>query len=428
MFEQTWSSEDIQALMDMWNSRGEVGVMAFDKQAAEILHVTPGAIEHKRRKLGLSIKKKKIDETNTNDISSTVCTGPIGDDVTIPKQEALEKISKEVFERIEAEKERLQNAAFRKALKDTIEEKITIDVITEAISKSLTRIQPPTITPYIPNVSKKSEEMLVVISDCQIGSKTDQDYVDGISRFDTGTFLVRLERFKNAVCKLVSERQSIANLDTMRILLLGDIIDGMDIFNSQAYELDISVIDQVTTAFQSISSVISYWSTKVPKITVHALPGNHGSLGRDANPRDNWEFLIYKLMESQLKGHSNISFEITRAPFLTTEFLGWQFLLTHGDEIKGRLPAAGAMKAEGEWRGVLKGKDFDYFIFGHHHRHMQIETNRGELLCNGCWPGGSNYSIGKLQLISRPSQLVLGLTKEEGISYRYKVDLERFPV
>lgn len=331
----------------------------------------------------------------------------------------------EVEKVIHAERQRMEAGAHRYALKRAVVDRIKHDNAFDMLEKALKRIPPPPRNTIPHQINKANEEIIVVISDCQVGQRNHKDYVAGLARFDSTIFLQRADRHRLAVSKIIRDRAAVANITQLRVFLLGDIIDGDGIFASQPYEIDQTVVDQAVTAFQTLSGSISDWSTLVPRVSVHAICGNHGLVRYNGSPRDNWEYLVYKLMEMQLKEHSNVAFNIDRSPFSIVNVMGWGFLLTHGDEIKGRIPLNHAARLEGDWRAMLKTTSFDYYIFGHHHRQGNLETNGGEIFCNGCWPGGSGYSIGKLQLLSRPTQLVFGLTEDEGITWRYRVDLDR---
>ena len=107
----------------------------------------------------------------------------------------------------------------------------------------------------------------------------------------------------------------------------------------------------------------------------------------------------------------------------------WHFLLTHGETIKSwnAIPYYGFDRADARWTKLLqaRGQKFDYFLIGHHHNQAQIDSPVGEKIVNGCWPGGSQYSLKSLNTANRPSQLLFGIHPRHGITWRYKVNLER---
>lgn len=410
-----WTEHDCALLKQAWTEMsGEGSVTQFDKDLAADLKCTARAVSTQRIRLGLVRLASKPTAVK-------VATAEIPQDA----------LADRLLEMIEEEKKRLQSAAHRKDLKKAVHDKIRVEYTAESFLAATRRIKPPAQVVLSGATRSNPEVVTIVISDVQLGSRSHQDYIRGISKYSKTIFEQRLERFTKAVGKILVDRSKVAAIREVRVLILGDIIDGEGIFKGQPYELDQSVVDQVLGGFQALASAISAWSSIIPRIKVHAIPGNHGAVGYHASPRDNWEFILYKMMELQLQDHKTVSFDIHRSPFHIVDIEGWRFFLTHGDEIKGRNPTNAAIKHDGDWRGALHSageKGFDYYIFGHHHRHTQIEVNGGEILINGCWPGGSSFSVGKLGLVSRPSQLVFGVSQAEGISWRYKVDLDRFPV
>lgn len=333
----------------------------------------------------------------------------------------------ELDDLLDGERQRLQQAAGRRELKKAVREAVRLESIGEQLLEAVQKLPAPTPFKRPESPKDRSEEIVVVISDVQLGQKSHSDYLGDIVRYSKEIFEKRLENFTAQVGRIIGDRQKVLTVPSLRVFFLGDIIDGQEIFRGQPFEIDQSVVDQVMKSVQGFSAALSNWSRLVPEISVHAIPGNHGLVNYQSSRRDNWEILIYQMLASQLANHTNIFFDIQKSPFHEVEVLGWRFFLTHGDELKGRNPVNAALRMEGDWRGLLHGvgrKSFDYYLFGHHHRHIQIESNGGEVICNGCWPGGSSYSVGRLGLISKPSQFVLGVSEEEGVSWRYRVNLE----
>lgn len=436
-----WDNASDANLKQLWEGRPpEEEATAFDRRIAALLACSARAVQTRRADLRLvKFQRPKlpgpkpgevVDVDETLAFERRLATEKLATQPSLPPQPIASEdgLEDEIVDQLERERCRLQNAAHRKDIRKAIQAKLRSERLSEMIVNSLQRLDPPERINLNDRPAKQEEEVVILVSDCQIGSKAHQDYVRGVTKFDSVVFLQRAQVFTRAIAKIIRDRSLVSRLSCLRVFLLGDIIDGDGIFGSQPYELDQSVIDQVVTGAQALSTMISSWSAMVPQVKVHAIPGNHGAIGYHKSPRDNWEYLIYEMMKLQLKDHDAISFDNNRSPFTTVDVQGWRFLLTHGDEIRGRIPVNAAVHREGDWRGLLKEQQFDYYVFGHHHRQISIETNGGEIFCNGCWPGGSAFSIGKLQLISRPSQLVLGVTRAEGVNWRYRVDLERFPI
>ena len=106
---------------------------------------------------------------------------------------------------------------------------------------------------------------------------------------------------------------------------------------------------------------------------------------------------------------------------------GTEFMLEHGGEIKSSTP--NALRAEEQRVQSLvsckTNKLFDVLCVGHLHSFSETETTRGRVIVNGSFVGGDMYSLPKLKANSRPTQTLMGVHPKNGITWQYKIDLEK---
>ena len=69
-------------------------------------------------------------------------------------------------------------------------------------------------------------------------------------------------------------------LASCRIWLLGDIIEGDDIFAGQVFEIDRSLIEQITAAATMLEEFVLACLGFFEHVHVCGVPGNHGRIGR----------------------------------------------------------------------------------------------------------------------------------------------------
>ena len=100
---------------------------------------------------------------------------------------------------------------------------------------------------------------------------------------------------------------------------------------------------------------------------------------------------------------------------------GSEFLLTHGDNMSSNVNSI--LSAHNKFQTML-GNNFDYMVAGHFHKNMEIQTNDGAILINGSFVGGDIYSLQSLRANSSPSQTVLGVHQDHGVSWQYRLDLD----
>lgn len=63
-------------------------------------------------------------------------------------------------------------------------------------------------------------------------------------------------------------------------------------------------------------------------------------------------------------------------------------------------------------------KKISYFVFGHFHALTMNSDLRGEMIINGAWPATNPYSYEEFSGYREPSQLVHGVHKKYGITWR----------
>jgi hypothetical protein len=135
------------------------------------------------------------------------------------------------------------------------------------------------------------------------------------------------------------------------------------------------------------------------------------------------------MIEVMLKHYEDrIEWVVPKSNWCIADICGHNFLLLHGDTIKGwnGLPYYGIDRADSRLKNMLasKGQYFRYMCLGHHHNPADIDSPSGEKILNGTMVGGSDFSINILHTSSRPSQWYFGVQPKKGITWRYKILLD----
>ena len=190
--------------------------------------------------------------------------------------------------------------------------------------------------------------------------------------------------------------------------MLGDMVEGMGIFEGQAQHTDQDLYNQVFELAELIIWILREYLYLFEEIEVSAIGGNHGRVGKKGeNPHFvNWDVYLYKYIEARLQNYKQIKFNIPLSWWYLDAVQGWDFLLLHGEDIKGwnGLPYYGIDRADAKWTKLLssKGKSYTYMELGHFHSAFRIISVDGEKIINGCWPGGSIFALKALATSGRP--------------------------
>ncbi|MCX6706141.1 MAG: metallophosphoesterase, partial [Candidatus Woesebacteria bacterium] len=325
-------------------------------------------------------------------------------------------------DRVGIEKVKLLADKEKSVFKKLLKEKSRTENIIDAFRGSIPKLPKasPKLAELPKHTSKNKEELILLLGDLHIGQKVDLAVVVGLGEYNFDIFKERLSRLKEGILKILSYEVPRRSIENLKIFCLGDMIEGLNVFSSQAYETEMHVIDQVINGVSEIADFILSLSGIFKNIDVFAVPGNHGVPGgkHGGSPFDlNFDRLFYHFVSERLSNNKNIHFNIAKEWFQLVEILGWEFLAIHGDQIKGggSFPWAGWDKVDSRYMRILN-RPFHYLLSGHYHTCVSQATANGERFCNGSFVG-ANALTRAISNASVPSQMLLGISESFGITF-----------
>lgn len=224
-------------------------------------------------------------------------------------------------------------------------------------------------------LKSKKRSLVIVISDVHWGKKTDSFNMDEANR-----------RILSIVDHLLAD--DLPEFDEIVVVLLGDLVEGEDIFATQANLIEAPVI----TAHKQGTEII--WKLLLSlrdafnlPVRVECAPGNHGRQSKTAHPASNWDNAIAQSLSLILKysNEKNIKINLNLKEFNTIEVKNCRILLNH----KG-IKHVGTPAMFSKLAGWIISKDIDVLIHGHWHN-TAMDTYLGRTrISNGCVPGGDN--------------------------------------
>jgi hypothetical protein len=195
---------------------------------------------------------------------------------------------------------------------------------------------------------------------------------------------------------------------------------------------DQTVIKTCMGIASMVAEGIQYLARHYPEVHVTGIVGNHGKLPdqrRKAykDPERNWDYLIYLAIAQRLKETSNVTCFFPCAYYLQMNIKGWEFQITHGDDIKswGQTPAYGLDRhARNQNSGeAMRGKHIDFFLLGHFHQELALDVGGADLIVNGDFKGTDEWIQGALGKNGCPRQTFFAVHEEHGITHRWGVKL-----
>jgi hypothetical protein len=136
---------------------------------------------------------------------------------------------------------------------------------------------------------------------------------------------------------------------------------------------------------------------------------------------------MYKFLEARLANQPNMRFNFDYAFWATAQHWDWRFYFCHGDNIRGwgGYPWYGQARADANTTQLMltRGLWYHYFIHGHFHTDMSLQTPIGKRFANGNWVGTTEYGVNG-GFGGRPSQKLLIVTEKGGVESEIPIYLD----
>lgn len=241
-------------------------------------------------------------------------------------------------------------------------------------------------------------ELNILLSDLHFGSDLDTRY--GPMKYGTVEEARRLAHVVKTVCNYKRDHRAETRL---RVHLAGDIIQGQ--LHDQR-DGDI-LAAQCARAIHLLKQAIEIFASEFPEVIVDCTTGNHDRFTSRHTERATYEksdslaTIIYYSVKKSTEKLENVSFEITRKPYLTYDSFGAKCFGTHGDTVlnpgyPGSVINAKNLEAQiNRINASLPNVDeYKLFFVGHVHVGTVIHMGNGAILItNGALIPSDQYSI-----------------------------------
>lgn len=290
-----------------------------------------------------------------------------------------------------------------------------------AVDLSPVKYQGPTRT------SKGTPETAVaVFADWQLGKIT--------STYNSEVLARRIELYTEKLLEIVSIQREHHNVDTLHVWLLGDIVEGEEIFPGQSHLLDAGLYRQVGIYGPEILHkflTVALQNFKHVKVT--GVIGNHGAVGgrarRQHDPETNMDRLLYKILSWIFKDEPRISFNIPdgrgERSFYAVDRIGnYSSLLIHGDQMPSPTAFHAYYKKVMGWKDGAIPEQFDDVFMGHYHQQTKVTIGSGLLRISGSPESSNTYAQEFFSAMSRPCQHLMFVHPENGVTCEYSIWLD----
>lgn len=314
-----------------------------------------------------------------------------------------------------AQRQRMTELATLREQKTRLKAEAELAEALDCLGQSLRRL--PVVAPIaapalIGRAVNTDEELVLLYSDGHKGALVDGKALGGLGGYDAAIWHERHDRLREAV----AEAQRTFRVGRLNIFNLGDNVEGQNMRPSQAYHIDTYITDQVAEAGQRKALDAAFYSTIFDRVDEFGVGGNHARVGNkgDAPYAANWDRLVYWIADRLTADYKNVTWHLPRAWFQVVQRGKTIFVLVHGDDIKSWLgiPYYGLQRARMRYQQALH-IPFDYVCVGHFHQPYRDDY----VLANGSMLGATEYAAKELVSVNLPSQKLLLLNRETGVSW-----------
>ena len=300
----------------------------------------------------------------------------------------------------------------------TRKEKVMMAHFTAVVHEAMQMQAAPVDTP---KPSPKLESLVLQISDWHFGKMV--VFEDQVV-YDLNIAKERVKILSEHILEMLRHhmKKSFAELV---ILITGDIVDGADIYASQAYSQDITVPRQVEEAVLAIWGLILALRPYFPSIRVRGVRGNHGRQSKTAPPDSNFDIMVYMQLAMIQVGAQlpNLDIRYSMSETMDVTVHGKKIHIRHEAPQQSETPAGRA-----KYVSWFHRHGCDIACSGHFHTHTW-----GECLCKPVIKCGSIVGpddlAEKIAKYSDPAQLMFTVPPKSYpiIGSVYKIHLVRTP-
>lgn len=265
---------------------------------------------------------------------------------------------------------------------------------------------------------RQRETAVLVMSDLHYGKHTASYTVD--------VFPKRLEAISRRLARLHELLTGQYDIDALRIMCLGDVNDGTEIYKTQAHHQRLSnVEEQAEYLTDNLAVFLAQQKDVWGHVEIDTVPGNHGRSGLFAHEAASWDIVSYRYLGHKV-AHLDIPVTIDkRDPFLrVVRIRGHRYLLYHGHGIRmyQGIPWYGIQQRLMRWNTTKRLSGFDVAMFGHFHYSGTMPINRIHTMLTGTMITDDEWALQELGWESVNSWHLFGVSDKRPVTWHFDVD------
>jgi hypothetical protein len=403
-----WSTEETATLAGLCNTAGSWPAIAA------ALGRTPASVSQKAKECGYTLRW----------VNAGVTPPPQPPDpAPLPHDPVeAERIRRDRVRDLREEREALTAVAGERSLRAMVES--LFREIVPACSP------PPKYTAPKANARNVRETALFHWSDWHYGEVVEEQRVRGFNSYDQEAATQRVRSMVTNARGILSRlRRGGYEFPRAVIAANGDLVTG-SIHELEKHSNGKTIVESVVECGNLLAEAIRDVAADFERVDVFCTVGNHGRLPdarrmEQKSPLRNWDALVYFFAQCALRDVANVTVTIPDSYSVGYQIGEHRVLQQHGHEIKGwaGIPFYGIERYVSRITAMEARRNSapDTYLVGHFHTATSLPHATGETFINGSLIGATEYSVNALGKADRPTQWLLGVHPEHGISHRWPV-------
>lgn len=259
--------------------------------------------------------------------------------------------------------------------------------------------------------------IILTMTDIHIGKRTESYSPEVAQR--------RINEWVSTVRQRIAILRAHYEIEKLHVFLLGDVVDGANIYPSQPHhQADSNPDTQAMFAAETILKPVFEQLAEEAPVEIDVEPGNHGRTGKHAIEAANWDITCYRYLDLLFRGHSRITVNIaTAAQFVkVVNVRGHGHLLYHGHEIRSfaNIPWYGMMNRLLRWQNSSLPR-WSTAHMGHFHSCGTWEINKFTMYSSGTMVTHDTWAFQVLGWESANNWWMLVSTDSEPVEIAFKI-------
>lgn len=373
-----------------------------------------------------------------------------------PELESLEALRRKGGQPIELKLDslRAENRVLRRQVTEAVQGQSVAAALTKGVemaARDLATLLPTFNVPYIIKTrdddNLKVEEAVVFQSCWHYGEEVSEAETAGFGGYNVAICQARIQEMTDSVIGLITDHHRGLRIRKLWVVNVGDNISG-DIHDELRITNEVPLVSQFLGCGLLHALSLRDLAQVVDEVEFIGLRGNHPRNTKKPaykqSAEDSFDRATYEIVSLLTQNIPNIKVTIPTSPRHLQRINGHGFLFEHGDSIKTwmSIPFYGAQREQaslsllyGNAPALLPNnpklaaylaQGFRYFCIGNFHTAVDVDGPAGSrIIFTGSPKGPDEYALGKLATGSQPSQTFFGVHHKRGISFVYRLELNR---